>query len=366
MRCYATETMTCVSRYTGTVMKLNEHSFHYAVYRDGLSDDLYVTVGWADPERTEDITACLELNLAETRMSFGTLEGWDDPVCRISCSAADGKVYLEKKWEPDVMTNGALVTDGVWIRFDQYTVLPEITLEAVLYANHTGTLTWSLHPGDDRNGWGTAMELRQREPGETEYRTTVLFADELRSSCRLTTGQDLLGMEACLMLEYRTFAADWDGETLEDFVTLNRVLTPLQTVERDAAIPLAPDGIETTLLLDGGKVTVSWPVPQDPVNTIVSCILERASAAEDSPASDFIRLYEGSSGQFRDTLPEGLDTVRYRVCSVNAAGTRSPWTDSGTLQIVKSNVYTAIGGRWIRAAAVWIGGKKASPMVKVR
>jgi len=365
MRCYATETLTCVERYLGNVVKFNDRIFRYALYRDGTTEDMYAVVCWKDPAETLVLSDVLCVIVNGKRYYFEELEGWDDPVCRFPYDPDPYSTMLAKQKYADIITNGVLETDGIYFWMKEYTVLPQVTMNPVLYANHSQTLNWSLRPGDDRNGWGISLELLQKGAGEADFTSTVLFSEEQRSSWRLSTDMSILGRQAYLILEYRTYAADWDGKDLEDFVTLNRRITPVQTVTRNAAIPLAPSGVEHTMLLEGGKVTISWPAVKDPVNTISGYILERAAAAGGETPESFVRLYEGSSVQFRDTLPEGTDHIRYRVCAVNTAGTKSPWTDTGALAVVKSNLYMGVGGKWIRAAAVWIGSRKASPMIKI-
>lgn len=365
MRCYATEKLTCVGRYTGIALRLDGKSFHYAAYRDGMTEDLYITVGWADEAETADIRSYVTLQLDSGTVPFDIMEGWDTPVCRIPWDTEEDRVFIAKKGSWFTMTSGAIETDVIRVYQRRFESLPVFAMEPVLYAGYTHTLTWELTPGDGRTGWVTGVNLRQRKPDDTDFTEQTLAENRRMTSCRVTLGEEVLGSDVCLVMEYRTFPADWDGSDTEDFVTLNRYVTPVQRVSRNAAIPLAPAQIGTTLLIDGGKVTVSWTAVNDPVNTIEAYRLERAGKEKDGSLSGYSILYSGASDRFRDTLPEGLEGVRYRVCAVNTAGTASPWTDSGFLEVAKSNIYVGVNGKWIRAAAVQIGSRKASPMAVV-
>ena len=243
--------------------------------------------------------------------------------------------------------------------------LPVFSMDTVLYAGYTHSLTWTLVPGGDRSGWVTGLELRHRLTGESGFTAETLYADTKLTGARVTLGEEMLGREVTLAAEYRTYAADWDGRDAEDFITLNRFVLPVQRVERSASVPLAPAAAETTLPLDGGRITIRWTAVEDPVNTIAAYTLEREVQGQDGVLSGYVCLYSGASLQFRDTLPTGLAAVRYRVCAVNDAGRASPWMETGLLSIARSNIYVGTGGRWIRAAAVQVGGRSASPMLTV-
>ncbi|MBR4959556.1 MAG: hypothetical protein IKY52_01525 [Clostridia bacterium] len=365
MRCYATETMTCVGRYFGLALRLDGKAFHYAAYRDGLTEDLYITVGWADPAETGDLAQYLQLQLDSGTVPFTAMEGWDTPVCRIPWDTDPDRIFAARKNGWVTLTNGGIETESIRIYQRRFSVLPVFSMEAVLYAGYTHNLWWTLVPGEDRVGWVTGLQLCHRLPGTDAFTEETVYADAKLTEARLTLGEEMLGREVSLTAEYRTYAADWDGQDPEDFVTLNRYALPAQLVERSASVPLAPAEVQTTLPLDGGRITVSWPVAEDPVNTIASYTLEREVQGQDGGLSGYVRLYSGASLQFRDTLPKGLAAVRYRVCSINDAGTASPWRETGLLTIARSNIYVGTGGRWIRAAAVQVGGRSASPMVSV-
>ena len=365
MRCYATETLTCVGRYSGSALRLDGKVFHYAAYRDGETEDLYITVGWADAEETADIASSLQLQLDSGNLPFTAMDGWETPVCRIPWSTDPTRVFVGVKNSWVTLTNGGIETESTRVYQRRFTDLPVFSMTAVLYAGYTHSLTWDLEPGEDRIGWVTGLELRHRMPGETGFTEETLYADTKLTAARVTLGEEMFGREVTLAAEYRTYGADWDGRDAEDFVTLNRFVLPMQLVTRSASVPLAPASAETTLPLDGGRITVRWPAVEDPVNTIVSYTLEREVQDRDGVLSGYVCLYSGASVQFRDTLPGGLAAVRYRVCAVNAAGNASPWTETGLLPIASSNLYVGTGGRWVRAAAVQVGGRSASPMVMV-
>ena len=363
MRCYATETMTCVGRYIGKALKLNGKVFHYAVYRDGLTEDLYVTAGWQDETETADITGYIKLGVGGSSQPFTAMDGWDTPVCRIPWDTNPDSIEI---WEVNSwanMTNGMIETSAVDVYQSRFESLPSLSAaEVKLYADYTHPLTWTLTPGDDRIGWVTGVQYRYRSPGEEVFTTVPLYQNTRLSACQAVLGAEVLGKEVCLAIEYRTYPADWNGSDPEDFTTLNRYVTPVQQVDRLGSVPLGPGVPAVSLLLDGGKVTVSWQAVEDPLYPGVSWTLERAAVGADGVLSGYSVLYTGTSARFRDSLPAGLTAVQYRVRTVSADGAVSPWAETALLPVAQSNVYVGTGGRWLRAAAVRVGSHAASPL----
>lgn len=366
MRCYATETMTCAGRYFGNALKMDGKIFHYAAYRDGLTDDLYINVGWADETETADITQYAEVYLDSGALELEYLDGWDTPVCRISWETDPDRVFVRRKSAWVTMTNGTLETDSVRVYQSRFETLPVFSMEApTLYAGYSHHLTWELTAGEDRNGWVTGMELRHRTPGEEAFTVQTLCSDAQLSYYTVVTDGAVLGQEVCLAVEYRTYAADWDGDDTEDFITLNRYVTPVQLVNRDGSLPLAPEALETTLLIDGGKAAVSWTAVEDPLYGTPVYVLERCGTDAEENTTGFVQLYIGESTRFRDSLPAGLTAVQYRVRVENTDGSISPWTETGTLEVAQSNIYVGLNGKWIRAAAVQAGSRTASPLAVI-
>lgn len=367
MRDYASTTMTCVGQYLGNLLELGERAFQFALYRDGVGEQLYITVGWYPGTTGQgDLTMLLQCTVNGSTYSFTQKDGWDDPVCVVP--------YL---WDEKDTTTYALVPASTQIYMfyngnrrmeyqllpHAYTTMPTLTMTNLptLYGNYNHTVRWTLIVGEERSGWVTAMSMRVRTPGTTEETETELFSDSLHVYYNVCTDSTIVGKEACLVLEYRTYDTTWSGHDIDDFLTRNRYVTPWQTVARDASVPLASEGVATSLLLAGGKVTVRWEAVVDPLNKIASYTLERSVNG-----GSYTSLYSGTSTQFRDTLPNAAKTVIYRVCAINSYSMASPWTDSGTLAVAQSNLYVAKDGKWVRAAGVWIGEKRASPMAQVK
>ena len=373
MRCYANETMTCVEQYTGEYLLYNGIPFQYAIYRNGLQDKLYLVVQWMQESSSnpvlQEVLQCL---VGTERYDFAVVSGWEDPVCVLPYqtdeTGALAAVYalIPRNYK------GVLYYNYVQYREFRlspgtYATLPRLTMQNVVMAgNYTQTVRWSMTPGDNRQGWAVHMELRYREPGADSYNAIPVFTSTFYNFYQMTTPAVIVGKEACLMVEYRTYAEDWGGYNKDDFATLNRTVTPWQTANLDASVPLAPGGIAVSMLLAGGRVTVQWSGVTDPLNTISAYRLERAVAGAKETPQQFVQLYSGKSTQFRDTLPADAGTVVYRVCAVNRAGTDSPFTDTGIREVAQSNLYVSRGGTWVRAAGVWIGEKRASPMARVK
>ena len=361
---YATTTMTCVDRYRDNTLKIKAKPFQYAVYRDGLSDSLYVTVNWhPDTSTSYVLENILKCTCNGTTYRFARTAGWADPVCVIP--------YIPESQSPSYTLAPISSSDALYynngnrtsLSFSpgNYTTLPVLQPPVVtLYANHKQRLNWTLTPGDSRRGWVTSLEVRYRDPGAENWNTILDFADSQRNYRDLETDERISGKEVCLALEYRTYLSNWGGE-LEDFVTLNWLVTPWQKNVRDAKVPLEPESISVSMLLAGGNVTVNWPAVSDPMNTISKYVLERSVNG-----GTYTQIYNGSAVLYQDTLPDNAETVVYRVCSVNASGVQSAWTKTGVLEVAQSNLYVGRGGKWVRAAGVWIGDMRASPMVQVK
>ena len=371
MRCFATQTLTCIDRYAERYLMINGDAFQYAIYRDGLGDKLYLTVHWRSALVHTDFRDELQCQAGTETYAFEMLAGWEDPVCVLPV-LTDENGQITGPYNLVPKKNAVLYYDRVSRKYyttspKTYRTLPTMHMtEPVMAANYQQTFRWTLHPGDNRSGWAYNMELRYRNPGAGTYESVALFTDTKKVTCTLDMDIGYLGKEVCFVLEYRTYGEDWPGFDSEDFTTLNRLITPWKLVERNAAIPLPPQSIGVSMLLAGGRVTVQWSAVSDPLNAITAYRLERAVAGPDGTPVSFVQLYTGRSTQFRDTLPGDAGTVRYRVCAVNRAGTASPWTETGIREIAQSNLYVCRNGTWVRAAGVWIGQKRASPMVRIR
>lgn len=372
MRSYANETMTCVDRYAGQYLQIYGNQFQYALYRKGLGEKLYLTVHWLYVYREVDFRDVLQCRAGTELFEFTDMEGWEDPVCvlpYLTDDAGTGEALyaLVPKNPNDFLYLNFVEQSTIPLYPGSYQTLPSIQMrDTILAANYTQNLRWILTPGDNRTGWAVHMEMRYRDPGAAQYETVTLFSEVMQSYYQITTDSTILGKEVCLWLEYRTFAPDWDGHTLEDFVTLNCVVTPWNPVNRDASFPLSPENIAVSMLLAGGRVTVQWSAVNDPLMPTISYRLERAVADPGETPIYFRQLYKGTSTQFRDTLPEDAGSVIYRVCTVNGMEVESPWTETGIREIAQSNLYVSRGGTWMRAAGIWIGDRRASPMAKVK
>ncbi len=358
---YATGTMTCLDQYVGDYCRIDSESFHWALYRDGLTNDLYLTANWRD-NVLHSIQDALSIIVNGEYYMLGSLTGWADPVLKIPMT--DGKmpyISLYRRMASDDLYYNDTKNEPIELSCGQYKVLPQMYFSQTIYAGYTHTLRWSITPGEGRTGMAVGAELWFREPGADGFTTVPLFAEESKHSCTLTTDVSLLGKEACLMLEYRTYASDWNGTNLDDFTTLNRYVTPWQLVDTDASEPLPPAAVTASIPLAGGNVVVRWPASTCPPYTIASYVVEYACRI-DGVDGGYSPLYQGTELVCQGILPERLDAVRYRVCAVETGGAQSDWVETGWIQVEKSNLYVGYGGGWRPVSAVWVGKKKASPM----
>ena len=253
MLCYATEKMTCVDRYLGTALKVGGYAFQFAVYRDGLFGNLYVTADWCE-SRSTSIGSMLRCLVDGTYYSFSTVSGWEDPVCVIPCSAEPDTSALVPVSSGSRITLHSTGYTSYAFRTGTFLTLPKFTRpDVTLYGNYSQKVEWTLVPGDNRRGWVSSMEIRYRDPGETAFDAIAVFTDTLHTYRYLTTDSTIVGKEACLMLEYRTYSADWSGQDLEDFETLNRSVTLCSTWNGTHLFLLHRAGSRYPCSLPGGR-----------------------------------------------------------------------------------------------------------------
>jgi len=368
MRNYASENFTCTALRDDGSLTIVGAVFFCGAFRDWLTDRLYVTVQLSNPIYSTDLREVLVLECGGITYPFAEAEGWDGPVAEVSWKSALSGLSIGKKKSYSTLTDNGREVDSVPLELCDFQTMPALPFSPTLYANHTRILSFAMELEDGRRGAATGLTLFTREPGEETWDSTVLFRNVPLSAYTLETDSSLLGKEAYLAVEYRTFPAEgWDGQSVADFVTLNRMTTPVRTVSGDGELLFTPVGLTCSMLLSGGSVTVTWKAAADSekLYDLSHYVLERAAAVgEDLPAA-FGQLYAGPATRFRDTLPAGADTVAYRVKAVSTLGPASAWCETGPASVVKSNVYVGIDGEWVRAAAVQVGSRKASPMLRV-
>lgn len=162
----------------------------------------------------------------------------------------------------------------------------------------------------------------------------------------------------------RFYAAVFDTEDAarEDYIELVEVITRVYTVSSSYA-PFPPYEVNCKTPVIRAPLRITWEHIEDSTYPTTRFELERSLNG-----GSYALIYAGLSKSFSDTIPEGTETVEYRVRSV---GTRaeSIYCTSGTLEAVLSNLYVGAGGKVRLAGGLYIGVngevKQVTPLVSV-
>ena len=348
----------CLTMTTWLAYTLNNHDFEMAVLRVG--EDLCVIAEYDDTS-FGDPGSLLKCMYNDQVYTFETLADWDTMVCRIPY-LPEGEMRIEvSPIAPGIKMalSGSSIT-GFTLSFSACDVAPVISFTPTLYANCDNTISVVQSPLEDGHFGGIYnLILYTRGPGETEFTQTTLLSSTKKLQCTCTMG-DTLGTEWYMLLNYRTYDENEWSYGYNRYVTVTQITTPVQTVSRSGSAPLMPKSLQTGALLAGSKVTVSWTAVEDELFAIAGYTLERSL-----DGVNFTTLYTGTSLQYPDTVPEGVDRLWYRVRANGTEGSVSDWCVTGGLPVVRSNVYigTAAGIRVV--SAVYIGKHRASPLAIV-
>lgn len=354
MNNYATTTMTCVDRYMNNGLKIKAKAFQYAVYRDGLSDSLYVTVNWhPDTSTTYVLEDILKCTCNGTTYRFARTAGWADPVCVIP--------YIPESQSPSYTLAPISSSDALYYNNGNrtaysfspgnYTTLPSIVLPNYYVKAHDNyTYRWTLTPGDSRKGWVTAMEIQYRNPGIENWDTISVFAGEPYAYWDLTTDGTIAGKESRIALEYRTYPSNWGGE-MEDFATLNWIISPSSIDGEPTSFPALGEVISTKIRT-GLTNIISWEPFRSDTWTLISYKLEKASSSFSAMPTAFTEIYNGTNTQYIDTTSMQEKRVQYRLCATATLGGSSytgSYVYSQVYEQPQPGVYVRFDNAWYRA-----------------
>lgn len=166
------------------------------------------------------------------------------------------------------------------------------------------------------------------------------------------------------LMYYKFYAAVYDTEDAEreDYVELVEVTTRTYTVSTKYS-PYPPYEVNYKTPVIRAPLKISWEHIEDPSYPTLRFELERSLNG-----GSYTLIYAGLSKSFSDTIPEGTETVEYRVHSVGARGT-SVYCTGEKFDAVLSNLYVGVNGEVRLAGGLYIGVrgevKQVTPLVTV-
>ncbi|MGN1408719.1 MAG: hypothetical protein ACI4XJ_00940 [Eubacteriales bacterium] len=249
-----------------------------------------------------------------------------------------------------VYFDGENHTDGADISWKSSAAGPspslELSIEGIRNENGNLRLSWSIGAPEGYHACLVQIEYRvyRAESGGT-------FESRRHVSPTKITGdstQYYFSIKEGDRLTIRAYAALYSGS--EDAVGDYIGLTMAETRELIAAGEkqhFPPYDMKVSCPVSGAPVKISWKRPNDNFASS-SCELERAVNG-----GGYSLIYSGSSESFSETVGDDWDSVSYRVRAVADYSfyTSSIWTDTGSLDVIKTNVY--VGGK--PAAAMFVG-----------
>lgn len=166
------------------------------------------------------------------------------------------------------------------------------------------------------------------------------------------------------LMFYSFYAAVYETEDAgrEDYVELVEIITRTYTVSTEYA-PYPPYEVNYKTPVIRAPLKISWEHIEDSAYPTTRFELERSF-----DGGSYTLLYAGLSKSFSDTIPEGTQTVTYRVRTVGSRGT-SVYCTGRTLDTVLSNLYVGVNGEVRLAGGLYIGVrgevKQVTPLVSV-
>lgn len=217
-----------------------------------------------------------------------------------------------------------------------------ITVPSSIKGGSTITISWGAATDADGN---LSRYVVQRSANGGSW-TQIYSGSALSTTNTVAAGTNTVA--------YRVKAVDAEGLSSE-YKTSNTI-----TVINNTA-PTAPSSITVpSQIYAGDTVPVSWGAATDTDGNLSGYILERSI-----DGGAWSQIYSGTATAYTDTTPDGATTLAYRVKATDSDGAESGYTTSGTVTVVYSNMYIGMGGQWRRAKAVYMGSRKAKPIVTI-
>lgn len=334
--------------------RLNDNPITFGVLRTG---DLLCVIAEYDDPTLGDPGSLLQCTYNDTVYNFTVLSDWNALVCQIPYRYNRlGRVTVNVKDSADQLQSGNTKVSSINLDFSIFATVPSVSITPELYADCTNVFTVTQGPLDSGYfGAVYALNLYLRAPGETEFQTIALLSKSTAMQCSYVT-ENIVGYEWYMLLNYRTYDEDSWKNSYNNYASVAKIVTPVQTVTRSKSYPNVPSSLHTGMLLAGNRVSVSWEAVEDELIPIVSYTLERSV-----DGGDFVTLYTGTSLQYPDTVPAAGNSIQYRLCTNSTGGISSRWYTTDILPVIKSNMYigTAEGIRIV--TGVQIGGHRVSP-----
>ena len=137
-----------------------------------------------------------------------------------------------------------------------------------------------------------------------------------------------------------------DAGRYENGIRFMMILPPSLLISDDGSVvpnapPSAPGSIDLPDSVYGGSAAaVSWSAASDPENNLEGYVVERSTDG----GSTWTQIYQGPATSTTNTVPQGTETVIYRVRAYDSEGAFSSWRTSGQVTVINNNAPTAPGG----------------------
>lgn len=221
-----------------------------------------------------------------------------------------------------------------------------LSIEGIRNENSNLRLSWSIGAPDGYYACLVQIEYRvyRAESGDTYESRRYVNPTKLTGN----SIQYYFSVKEGDKLTIRAYAALYSSsdDAVGDYIGL----TMAETRELIAAAEqqqFPPYDMKVSSPVSGATVKISWKRPNDNMASS-SCELERAVNG-----GSYSLIYSGSSESFSETVGDEWENVSYRVRAVADYAFRSSsiWTDTGSIDVIKTNVY--VGGK--PAAAMFVG-----------
>ena len=249
-----------------------------------------------------------------------------------------------------VYFDGANHTDGADISWKGSATnpAPSLSLSIAGIRNENGNLRLSWNIDAPEGYYACLVQIEYRvyhvESGNTSegrrhVNPTKLTGNNTQYYFSIKEGDRLI---------IRAYAALYSGsdDAVGDYIGLTMAETR-ELIAAGEKQHFPPYDLKVSSPISGASVQISWKRPNDNFASS-SCELERAVNG-----GSYSLIYSGSSESFSETVGDDWDSVSYRVRAVADYSfyTSSIWTDTGSLDVIKTNVY--VGGR--PAKAIFVG-----------
>lgn len=270
-------------------------------------------------------------------------------------------------WAPEIYYRSVKYTDGY--TFTWHTSMdgtdPELTLSVEPpRCEMTQTISWKatdplgrpvyvigltahhFAPGDYDGDWEIGLHYSTRYDAESSRQINILSTQDLGKH-----------------VYYKATAAVYEtaDDEIDDYIGVTEFISPVYVYSQKYS-PYAPFDIQYKTPVVRVPMKITWQSMALQNYPAKAFQLERSVNG-----GEFTLVYEGASTAFADTIPEGTETVAYRVRVSENVTTQ--YIVGRTLEAVLSNLYIAGNGELRIAAGLYLGEngavKQVTPLIEV-